>query len=311
MSIAMPQYRLFERIYEITVNGLSVDGMRVGFSIEKTLKKEPNACEVSIYNLAQGTRERLHEAEGLPVVIRAGYRDIGLITIFVGEMREAFSKPEDSGDWITVLRAGDGDKAKQARGKNSFRPGVSVDRALESLTSGMGVGIGNMKAEVKKQFAAKNFSMDGLGQILKSGFNHFGSAQDEASKLVESMGGEMSIQDGQIQVLKAGDVLRPANGKPLWIARLNRSSGLEGTPTLDAKGMMTARARLQPGLNPGQAVQIESAQTGGVRDKKKRAHDVNGMWRIDKTRYIGDTHGQDWNAEIECTEVDLPAGVRL
>jgi hypothetical protein len=282
------------RICRVTVDGLAVEGLRVGFTIEKTLKREPNRAELAIYNLARGTREKLHRKRGVPVVVEAGYEDTGYVTIFVGEMREAYSRPEPDGSWLTTLRAGDGDKKKKARQKTSgLRPGVSFQRVVSDLAKSLGVGVGN----VGRVLAQGNLTADGIGAAFASGFNGAGETAKQFDQVIAAAGHEWSVQDGQIQLLEAGKTLG------VIATVLTPTSGLEGSAEIDEKGVMSCRARIVPGLVPGYPLQVESATVNEVAEFERTGQVQTGVWRIEKVRYVGDTHGKDWNAEIDAIEV--------
>lgn len=283
---------LFERLYEITVDGYAVEALRVGFTVEKSLGKHANTAECALYNLSEASRTRLHRAEGVKVAIKAGYKSTGMTLIFAGEMRAAYSRPERDGSWITIIRAGDGDKGI-AKGKTAtgLRPGVSLDRVVSDLARGLGVGIGN---------AAKAFlggDIDGVGKALTMGFTASGSPMEQLDKVARATGREVSVQDGKLQVLSRG---RALSGVTATV--LNARSGLEGTPEVDAKGLMSCRVRIVPGILPGMPVLVESAQQAGRAVKGKRAS-VSGLWRVDKVKFVGDLWGQDWNGELTCRPI--------
>jgi hypothetical protein len=280
--------RIWRRICRVTVDSLAVEQLRVGFTIEQSLAKETNRSEVSIYNLAESSRNAMHKADAkAKVVVEAGYEETGLSLIFAGEMRAAYSRPDSDGaTWITVLRAGDGDKgARRTRKKaktSGVRPGVSLDRVMSDLASRMGVGIGNVGAELRKG----NLSFEGLGQAFARGLNYSGSEYELMQKLARSAGHELSIQGNEFQLIKRGGVLS------VQATVLNRDSGLEGSPEIDTKGIMSFRARILPGLECGYPVQIESLTSYGT-----------GLWRIEKRRVIGDTREQDWVVEGKGREI--------
>jgi hypothetical protein len=285
--------RIYGRIYRVEIDGVEVavatpdhthDGLRCGFTVERTLAKEPNTAEVSIYNLAAETRGQFAKLEGVLVVIEAGYVDTGLTTIFKGEMREGFSRPEGDQSWITIVRAGDGDTAhSKSRSNRGFRPGVSLEQAINQMAKDMKVGVGNVAKEILSG------KVDGIGDVFGKGMTTAGSTMEQLQRQMRSIGKEVSIQDGELQVVDMGSVV----GMPATV--LMAGTGLEGTPEIDGKGIMSCRARILPGLVPGYPIEIVSEVIGV------------GLWRIDKVRYVGDTHGNEWAAEIEAREiVDRP-----
>jgi hypothetical protein len=310
-----PNPRIFERRCRVTVDGQAIagnvegslreqGGLRIGFTIDKDTTRAPNSCELSIYNLAQSTRKHLSDARSLPVVIEAGYAETGLTVLFAGEMREAFSRPEGDGTWATILRAGDGDKAsRKARKATSARPGVSFDRLVGEVFSELKVGAGNLWQAIKsgakdKTKGAQDVLSEGLD---KSGYNGSGSISSQLEKLMQSAGLEHSVQDGELQVLTAGKALATS------ATFLSPATGLEGSPETTNKGMVSCRVRIIPGLNPGYPVELDQSthalETIGSGWYAVDITPRGTLYRIEKTRYVGDTHGVDWNAELTLREV--------
>jgi hypothetical protein len=300
--------RLFDRRARVTVGGLAIaggakgeldQGLRVGFTIEKDTTKQPNKAEIVIYNLSASTRGRLSREPSTKVVVEAGYADADMLTLlFAGEMREAYSRPEPDGTWATILRAGDGDKHKRtSRKKTGLKPGVSFSRVVSETLSGLQVGLGNVWNAIKGGAS--------LDDITKMGVNLAGPVDKQIEKLLGVVGMEHSVQDGQLQVVERGKVLGGS------ATLLSPMTGLEGSPEVDEKGVVTCRARIMPGLSPGYPVEIETAQlrregvtleTGWYAfDATEEGRTV--LYRIGKTRYVGDTHGTDWVAELTCYAV--------
>lgn len=290
----------FGRVCEINVGGIRVETLRVGFTIEKTIKKEPNTAEIAVYNLSRAHRAQLETGYGkvrlpksklksIPVRVAAGYLGTGMSVLFYGELREVFSRPEKDGSWVTVLRSGDGDSATRARATFGFRPGVSLSRVVQELTQTMGIGLGN----ASKQLTSA--TLRGVGATLSQGSTFAGSAPEALDAVLRSAGFQWSIQDNALSVMPIGKSLDRMG------VVLSPQTGLIDVPTVDEKGELQARALLLPGLTPGRRVKVRSSV-------------IQGTWRIERTRYIGDTHGADWTAEIEgkpSPEVgDLPGVAR-
>jgi hypothetical protein len=287
MTLSARSHENFGRLCEVNVGGLRVESLRVGFTVEKTAKREPNTCEIAVYNLSRAHREALETGYGkvrvpgtklkaIPVRLAAGYQGTGMSLLFYGQLREVFSRPESDGSWVTVLRSGDGDRATRARATFGFRPGVSIARVVESLAGEMGIGLGN----AGKQLAVARLT--GLGATIGRGATFEGAAPEQLDALLRSAGYEWSIQDNTLQVMPIGKSLDTQG------VLLSPQSGLVDVPTTDEKGNLQARALLLPGLVPGRRVKVRSST-------------IRGVWRLEKVRYVGDTHGQDWVAELEGT----------
>jgi hypothetical protein len=287
MTLSARANENFGRLCEVNVGGMRVESLRVGFTVEKTTKREPNTCELAIYNLSRAHREALETGYGklrvpgtklkaIPVRLAAGYQGTGMSLLFYGQLREVFSRPESDGSWVTVMRSGDGDRATRARATFGFRPGVSMTRVVEQLTTEMGIGLGNAS---KQLLSAR---LEGVGASIGRGATFEGSAPEQLDSVLRSAGYEWSIQDNALSVTPIGKSLDTQG------VLLSPQSGLVDVPTTDEKGNLQARALLLPGLVPGRRVKV-------------RASTLKGVWRLERVRYVGDTHGQDWAAELEGT----------
>ena len=265
---------LFGRTLQLVVGDLDVSGLRCAFTIEKHLRSEPNTGKISVWNMSKDHRRSLEErADGVPVRLEAGLGEDRAV-LFQGLLDVALSE-KDGPDWVTNIYTDDGKDAVHARGAVSYRGGVNVNKIAEDLAKEMGVGVGNLLEALKN---AKN--LDELGSAVAHGFASKGGPADALYKLLNDVGLEGSVQDGELQVLTKDQPIDPV------AVVLRRDTGLVGTPAVDRKGRLEARALLISGLKPGASVQVESVT-------------ANGLWRLDAVTYVGDTHGQDWYAEIE------------
>jgi hypothetical protein len=305
--------RLFERACRVTVDGVAItyagdeprpdgrayDGLRVGFTIDKDLSVRPNSVELAIYNLSRSTRKRLADADYVPVLVEAGYRETGLTLLFAGEMREAFSRADTDGSMVTILRAGDADQAiKKGRKATSYRPGVSASRVLSETLSGLRIGQGNV------DIALENHGTGGTDDPFKMGLNVHGPAMESLRKLLHAEGLEISAQDGEAQVLKAGGSLTLRKEDATF---LSPATGLEGTAEVTNKDRVTCKARIMPGLSPGHLVELDtemqSVERLGTGWYAFAVVPEGALYVVEKVRYVGDTRGQDWTCELSLRDL--------
>lgn len=257
---------------------MRVDGLRIAFSVKKSLAKEPNTAELKISNLAEATRAKLRR-KGAPVILTAGYPDNAAI-IFSGDAR-LVDHVREGADWITTITCGDGERAYQfARFSESFAPGTAIVDVCRQAAHALGLNVGNLE----EALAAGDFR-GGLHEYTH-GYAAHGRASAELDKALRTLGLSWSVQDGAIQVLRGG---APAAGTAVL---LTSDTGLIGSPQFGAgekKGsapILKARCLLQPQIRCGGQVEI-------------RAGAVKGFFRVDRVTYAGDTHGGDWFTDLE------------
>ena len=273
----------FNRSFSLNLGGKliaseSVDGnanhpLRVVFSIERDLTREPNAAEVTIYNLSETSRAKVAD-RAIQATLEAGHSGRSS-TIFAGRL-EYGSTSRDGPDWVTTFEATDGAKElRESRINLSFQPGIGVADVIKRAAEAMGVNVGNVADKVSSGNIRGAIQEFGNGIVLS------GNATDQFDKVAKSLGYEWSVQDGEIQLLEQGGVTDENQA-----VKLTSSTGLIGSPQSGDDGVVEVRALLVPGLTPGRRVQVQSRE-------------VDGFFRVERTVYTGDTRGQDWYADLE------------
>lgn len=259
-----------------------IEQLRVSFKVTKALTKDPNTCEIKVYNLSADTRAKL-PGTGAKVLLRAGYQSTEE-QIFIGDARVIESKRESSADWVTTIRCGDGERAVlHARVSSSFSPGTSVADVLRSLGKAGKVDTGNLEKVAS-----------GLSPSLQytQGYAAHGNFYKELGKALQFAGYELSIQDGAILALKPGEATTEE------VIELSAQSGLIGSPE-------TASGEKKEGKNKAPAkpvLKVKSLLQGQLRCGRKvslKSTQYNGLFRIVKVEHSGDTASGDWYSSLE------------
>lgn len=302
---------LFNRVCELVVGqsgkeGLSIKDLRISFSIEKTATETLNTSTIKIYNLSQSSR-KLVETPNNAVVLKAGYvDDIGPVTIFVGIVRRSLTLREGP-DWITELELDDGLIAyRDSKVSVSFSPGSLGINVLEQVASKFGLPVAKFPSEV-------------LNKTYPQGFSFVGRVRECMSKVCNYLGLEWSIQNQEIQVIKKGGHLERS------ALLISSNTGMLDSPELEAKTMSDklaakqgittksdgvttkksdkltvsgnppkdrlevqgykVRSLLQPTVLPGSLIQLQ-------------ARGVDNFFKVEKVTHQGDTHGKEWETEM-------------
>lgn len=288
--------RFFKRQISLTVgdpqdpkNALGLDSFDCTFQIEKSLsEKTPNTLDLRVYNLSKDHRDALAKPKLVTVMIKAGYgeeTDVKTLPLlFYGDVRNVFSQI-DGPDWITYITSGDGEIVnREARVSQAFSSGTYykdvISKVLDQIDAA-GVKTGNARKSINDP--AVNA---GLNKKFIKGTTITGGAFDQLGKLIRPCGMECSIQDLEVQILKAGSASSPD------AVLLSPMTGLIGSPQRDLDKILKARSLLNGDIKPGRMLQIDSSQ-------------FKGFYRVDKATYIGDKSGSDWFVDIEGKEVTL------
>lgn len=278
---------LFTRNVRIIAGSLLVENLRVQFKVKKSIEKEPNECEATIYNLSESSRAAL-QSKGSRIVIEAGYgRDTA--QIFSGDSR-FIDHSHQGADWLTKIQCSDGERAyRYTRVNESFAAGQSRGTVFRRLVQGSGLDTREAQQTV-----------DGLLGQLTQGYAAFGKLSTELDRLLKGTGLTWSIQDNRLQVLQ-----EDAPTKDTAVL-LSSSSGLIGSPVHgspvegSAPGTVTRKPQvlkvkslLQPAIRPGGRIKLD------VENKQLD----NAVFRVLTVTHTGDTHGQDFYSEAEVVPV--------
>ena len=264
-----------QNFFEEIGNGIEVVNLRFTFKIEKNLKKEPNSCELAIYNLTEHSRSELQQLP-LRVKLEAGYETEGTRLMFVGDAikRGVWSK-HDGSDWITTFQLSDGLRSfSQARVNKSYKAGTTVRTIMADVAR-------TMSLDLPKDFVAD----PSLTIALKTGEVVTGWSSDQLTRLLAPYGYGWSMQNGRLQILKDEQV-RPG------IRLINQDNGMIGSPemgTPDKKGKppsVTVKTTLYPEIQPGEKMRLEAVS-------------LKGDYKIIRVSHNGDTAGGDWYTEVE------------
>lgn len=288
---------LFHREYSLTVGTKKVTGLRCSFEISKSLTKDPNVAKFKVYNLSEASRNALQpsRSEGRRDVVTlvAGYKG-AMGILYSGHVRFVDSA-RTGPDWVTEITAGDAERAYATQKFSlSFAKGASIKDIFTTAAKTLGVDTGNLKEALTRPFR-------GGVTTLRKGFAATGDASEVLDAIAHTAGFEMSVQDGKLVLLQAGQVLGEA------AFRLGPSTGMVGSPqygTADAQDKLLGvpprlkvKSLLQPLLGCGRAVQLDSRAYAG------------GTYRVEKATHTGDTHDTPWYTEVELKLI--PGGARV
>ena len=279
--------RLYRRAVEVHVSSAEVGkyfkttehttirDLRVKFSVQKHLGKEPNSASVTIFNLAERTRAEFM-AKPLSVRLSAGYEG-SLKELFKGDLVWGTSSKPDV-TWLTEMQLGDGQRAyKHARSSRSFKAGTTAKTVLKDLAGTMGL---KMPA-----------SVDDAKELLKqftTGVSIDGPSQKEISRMMSVTGHDWSTQNGKLQILKKGK----ANKIEPW--RVAQDTGMVGRPVLGAPTkpkaapVLAVRMLMAGYITPGDPIILDTKQ-------------INGLYKVQRINSTGDTEGAEWYSDIEAT----------
>lgn len=274
--MSAPERVLFGRTFQLTVGALDVSALDVTFNVAKSTSREPNTAEIRVINLSRESRSRLESAEDPVVVLRAGYEADGdpPPVIFAGAARRIYSVREGLEIVTTIQSSDSGREIQTARMSRSYPPGTRAFVVLRDAVEALGIGRGNI-ADFETTYVARNGAA-----VFPSGYTADGPARRIVQDLTRAAGLRWSVQNGSLQILRAGQALQAT------ALRLEAASGLVGTPTRGERGKAAATVLLQPGVEPGRRVVLASDT-------------IRGDYEVRQAVLKGATAGAEWYATLE------------
>lgn len=247
-----------------------VDGLRITFSVKRTLSKNSNDAKISVFNLSESTRSTL-ERKPTHVRLSVGYQDSGSQLLFGGDVRYVeHTHTHTNGTWETKLEVGEAERALlHARLTKSYAEGTTRETILRDLCTAMQIPV-----PIRLPAAVKAAALNG--------FSAYGRASDSLARLIAPH--RYMIVDG---------VLRLENQDYEFVASLSESTGLVSTPEIEYDKQTSKPKKikvacvLSPEIMPGSRIQVKSKR-------------FEGTVRVESVEHVGDTHGNDWITKMEC-----------
>lgn len=267
------------------VNTLTIEGLRVSFSIVKYRGWTTNKAIIKIWNLSQSKRNFLKNF-GDQVTLYAGYRDGGgTQVLFIGNttsVSHAFDQPEI----ITVLECADGDIfADNLRVSLSYSSETSARKIIKDIAKDMGVAL--------IEFA------DSDDLVYRQGYKFIGMGKDALDIVCTKLGLEANFQDNALQVIPLKGAIQQ---QPIIV---NEGTGMQGIPerytykSLDLYRPVNApntgykvNVALNPLIIPGTRIQLSSTHLN-----------FSGPFLVNNIRHEGDTYGFLWSSQLQVTEL--------
>lgn len=260
-----------------------IQDLEVKFKIEHTLRKNPNTCDITIFNCAPDTQAFLQQ-KPLVCQIAAGYNGVARL-LFEGDVRFAMTELK-SPNYETLLQLGDGDcNHRFSRVRRSYKGGTTIRQVITDCVTSFGYSI------------PSNLSRDpALDRQITGGTVSHGPAKDELTRLLAPLGYTWSIQNGVFQALGATEAV----SGHAW--PVDQHHGMIGTPNFGSPPRsgkpphMKVRMELYPELTCGCLIDLTS--------KTK-----SGRFRVERVTHEGSSIGDgDFVTEIEIMPISAGAG---
>lgn len=275
---------LFDRFATVTIgrppSGILIDGLRVKFQIEKTIRGALNKGIVTIWNMKESSRNAIRAQQDV-MILSAGYHDDEkqsrlAIQMDIVDVRVEVQKPEI----VTAMTVVDGVNALRTNKLSiSFAGGVGVKSVIRDLAGKAGLVVRDLAVIDDAQY--------------QQGFADSGPIGDILDRLSGKVDANWSFQNGELQFAPKD---APATN---FVSVVNEKTGLIGHPVKRTKaGDITApfqrqgwifKTFLNPTIEPNGRVRIESLE-------------ANGIYRVVTVKHDGDTWEGEFTSSVEAEE---------
>lgn len=277
---------LYGRRYRVFVdlsNGdsLDVSELRCSFSVTKTQYREVNQSTLSIYNLNPEDENKIIK-EGQRIIIEAGYTGDQYGIIFAGRVIQPIRSKEGGTDYVLTLLSMD-EEVYASYGL----VGVSL---VAQQSSRDAINAALTKATYKQEAGI----LTDTKIIYPRGKVMFGNPKNFLDAIARSENATYYSDDGKVNIVSAKDV------KQNEIFDLGPSSGLLGSPSQTIEGV-EFDILINPRIGLNSLVHLDNRKIANVQYQQGqpvRALDKEGIYRVVKINYIGDTRGNDWKMKI-------------
>lgn len=278
---------LYGRRYRIFIdigNGKAFDvsDLRCTFEIIKTSYMEANQSIVQIYNLIPDDENKIIK-QGQRIIIEAGYAGSQYGKIFDGQVIQAIRSKENGTDYVLTLVSMDNDRYTSYGlinvamvAQQSARDAVNVLASKSIVTSEVG-------------------SISQMDTVYPRGKVMFGMSRHYLSQLASSENATYYSDDGKINIIKSYEP------PPNVIKSYGPQNGLIGTPSQTEYGV-SCKVLLDPTLKINGFFHVDNEKVAGLRytpGSPIRALDNEGIYRVIRMSFIGDTRGDSWYTEVE------------
>ena len=269
---------LFNRRWVVRVNNLVFDSLEgsvdIAFKVNRTLFSSANVGSVTLFNLNATHRAEIarlrQERRRIRVELSAGYGEATPPLLFVGDVRGYEDTSEIPETTTRIFGVDGGVKISEQRFTKTYFENTPLAQPIYDLCRALDIGEGNARLI--------EYRFNGQTRLQRPYVMH-GLASRELSRYLARLGCSWSIQSGNIQVLRHGQVLRSRG------VLLSPETGLVSARYVDRRTIEIVSA-LIPEILPGYRVLVESQR-------------VRGDFRVHAVEYFGETRGE-WACKIEC-----------
>jgi len=278
----------FNRLLKLAIGpappaqGVEFETLDIDFRVMRSVTFSENTCELAIYNVTETTRNDIL-IKGNNVILKAGYEDEVVSTIFIGNITEAlsFKKGKDTVTKVT---------ASATRSENK-----PFEYTIFSASFGKTTKVSQVINQIAQTLGLVVFGLENANISMPNGFVHAGSARAalaKCKKILKANGADLYIDNNELVIYRT-----EGRTSSFQAAYLDSDSGLlsvgplsESKADEEEKKDKTTRlefiALLNPAIKPNSVITIKSVA-------------ISGSYFVDMVEFYGNNYGGDFNCRGE------------
>ncbi|MFU9135774.1 hypothetical protein [Erwinia sp. HDF1-3R] len=305
--------------------------LKITFTITTDVSKPGSEATIALYNLAEGTRNKILKGEFTRIKVVAGYQgiapavqssEVGVAVpvsqeetgqsrglnygeIFSGEIRYATTQQESTPDYAMIVHAVDGHRA-------------ALTTTLKS-TLAAGYRPGDVYSLTLRNFDPAGVTSGATGTLPDTRFPRGRVFYQTAAQTMDNVAAQCrsswQFVDGKLQMVPEESYLSSS-------VVLNYQSGLIGVPSVNIDNGITVKCLINPNIRLHGTVEIKRSMltqddaasssqgtaaagandTRKGADSKSHAGDLSseGVYIVKSITYDGDTRGTNWYMTLLC-----------
>lgn len=289
LYISGPKYKVYGGDSSSVVAREIKDPIRIVFDITKTILRDPNLAEITLYNLSPDTEREIIQ-EGTQIVLVAGYEQPGII--FKGQVFQALRGKENGVDYFLKLICLDGDAYMNlAFVSGTITPNSTRQQIAQQVLRDSTIQLDSV---VVDNLPNTNF-VDGSSPTNERAKVVFGDPSKYLDNISKMGNSSFYIDNNE------GRFFNPiSTGGKSDAHLLTVETGLIGVPQQVDYGV-EAKCLLNPSIRLGDFIKIDNRsvlQQQLTIGQIPYLLDSDGIYRIIKIHYSGDSRGQDWYCDL-------------
>jgi hypothetical protein len=279
--------KLFKRKSQLIVGkigskGKLIDALRFSFEIEMNDSKETNKAVIRIYGISDETKGFIEEKDS-SIFVNIGYANEDYSTIFIGNI-VGFEDKQEGVDKFLEITCFDGYiPLSQRKLSLSFNSGATTQQIISKI-------IGELNLTKGDYSKIPNL-------VYEQGFSFVGSPASALNKILERIKYEWTIINNVLIITKNNS---PQNETIMQF--LSEKTGLIGSPE-KFKYKPVKKKKDENKMTEGW--KIKSLLLSSLQPKvliNLESKNASGIFLIKNVKFSGDTHGDNWNAEMEAVQ---------